>query len=1159
MASKETKITEQEVVAMRTRSRHPMDAENIETLLTKLENNPDNVKPHEQYQSHQYDQATEVSDDEYLINELEASVQQLEREVEMTKARALRYVRAQRKKELLERMERYQEEIEYYQKVESSVRCEVPPVPSWSSPKEKQEHVLPTSAEEFLPKRLQASNKRTEEWCKHGEEDDGSVSSIYSMHSGVKATSINRSTERVLRPTTTKATATEVKSANYANYETKTTTNTDVKPETYYNQTEPASTDTMEKILSKLVSQQKENALPKSELNIFDGSDLLDFPVFMRNFKYVVLENTQDPVRRLEMLLRFTQKEPHELIKNCITIDPPDVGYNRAVYLLNRDYAQPALLATAYKTKAEHWPRIKAGDRVGLTKFYVFVTSIQSAKMANKELETTDGYEFLRTLAGKLPTPLQQKWIREVGKNRERQQDLTLQDFEEFVGRLARDENDPRIAGLGYQARSQYKVTEQSRKSTHAFATTVTATADRNMDKTQRTSVHTSKKYLTTASQRKNLAERWPCLYCEGPRHALADCRKFSSLKAAEKSEHCKRRGLCYGCLNPGHIKKSCPNPEWAKCKKCQRAHATALHDDERLPRKQDENGVKNENMPTAVTTGYVNITKKSNTNPKMAIIPVLMKPNSSETCIATYAFLDHGCGAVFMKDCLQRALHMQTKNTKLLIKTMNLEEVVRTKMIQGNLQVGNIDGSSFLDLPTVYVKDELPVGRDDIPTQDDIAQWNHLTEANIEIPKLPRNYRQIPDVTMMIGMNVPGASAPHEVVLGNVGEPYAQRSQLGWIIYGLPGKPNQQEIKINFCRVDNSADLEVMNGTKQLEQQFRQYVNMEFNERLTEEKGLSTEDKEFMRIMNESVVKVDGHYQTDLPLRRKVQMPDNKIQAEAYANSLKKRLRRDEKQCELYANFMEDLTVKGYAERVPDSELGRNDGRVWYIPHHSVKHPKKPDKVRVVFNCPVVFQNYSLNSELLQGPDLTNRLYGVLLRWRQQPVAITADIESMFHQVRVNPDDCDLLRYLWWPGGNLNMEPKTYRMRVHLFGAVSSPGCANYALRKTAQDTESKYDKEITESVQKDFYVDDFVKSVDSVESGKRTAHDVTKMLQEGGFKLTKWSGNREVLESIPVEHRAKDIKNVDLNHDKFPKQRALGVQWCVESDQLQCRIQHS
>ncbi len=99
----------------------------------------------------------------------------MESELEMTKARALRQVRAQRKKELMKRMERYQEEIECYQKLESSVRCEVPPVPSWSSQKDKPEQLPPTSAEEFLPKRLQASNKQTEEWC---EEDDDSVSSI---------------------------------------------------------------------------------------------------------------------------------------------------------------------------------------------------------------------------------------------------------------------------------------------------------------------------------------------------------------------------------------------------------------------------------------------------------------------------------------------------------------------------------------------------------------------------------------------------------------------------------------------------------------------------------------------------------------------------------------------------------------------------------------------------------------------------------------------------------------------------------------------------------------------------------------------------------------------------------------------------------------------
>lgn len=1120
----EDKPIEPENVAMRTRSKYPMDTENLATLITQLETNVSS--------RHQgVTASTDDESDQMVIDELEASLQQMQKELERSKARA---VRAQRKRDLLRRMEAMQEEIAYYQQLESSATSA------------RRTRPITQRSEEFLPSKIQTPKQQTNnEWC---EEIDDSASSI-SFQSSQRYSFASYNPVKMPQGEFNKVDVEPKTEIKEPKIEIVTSPNIDqvkVKPETV----NTTGTTCMETILNKLVTQQKENALPKPDLKTFDGTDILEFPLFMRNYKYTVEMNTSDPIRRLEILQRYTVNEPHELVKNCITIEPPEEGYKRALFLLNREYGQSALLATAYRSKAESWPKVKSGDRVGLNKFYVFVTSISSAKIGNKELESTDGYEFLKTLASKLPIPLQQKWIREVGKSRERQKNLTLEDFEEFIGQLARDENDPRIAGLGYQGRNvNQSIKDTYRKSTHACATTVKP-ADGISEKNQSTG--TPPKKSSNITTKKNLAERWPCLYCEGPRHAIADCRKFSSLKACDKSEHCKKRGLCFGCLNPGHIKKTCQNPEWSKCKKCQGKHATALHNDENPPAKVTP--ANNENQATKVLTSYVSTKAPTCTNPKMAIIPVLIKPDNTETCIATYAFLDSGCGAVFVKDSLQRALHMQTKNTKLLIKTMNSEETVWTKLVQGNLQVGNVDGSSFLDLPTVYVKAELPVTRDDIPTQEDIDKWTHL---DIQIPKLPRNCRQITDVTVMIGMNVPAASAPLNVVLGDAGEPYAQRSQLGWIVYGLPGKPSQdKEVKVNFCRVNSTT--EVVNGTKDLEQQFKQYANMEFNERITEEKDLSVEDKAFMKIMENSVVKVDGHYQTNLPFRNKAtQMPNNKIQAEAYANSLKKRLLNRREEHQEYANFMEELVEKGYAEKIPDSELARNDGRVWYIPHHSIKHPRKPDKVRIVFNCPVVYKGYSLNSELLQGPDLTNRLYGVLLRWRQEPVAITGDIESMFYQVRVNPDDCDMLRYLWWPGGNLDMEPEEYRMRVHLFGAVSSPGCANYALRKTAQDNAAKYDKEITDAVRNDFYVDDFVKSVDSVQSGIKIAHDVTGILSEGGFKLTKWSGNnKEVLESIPIDHRSKDIKNVNLNHDNLPNQRTLGVQWCVETDQLEFSI---
>ena len=76
-----------------------------------------------------------------------------------------------------------------------------------------------------------------------------------------------------------------------------------------------------------------------------------------------------------------------------------------------------------------------------------------------------------------------------------------------------------------------------------------------------------------------------------------------------------------------------------------------------------------------------------------------------------------------------------------------------------------------------------------------------------------------------------------------------------------------------------------------------------------------------------------------------------------------------------------------------------------------------------------------ALNNQLLQGLDLINSLVGVIMRFRQDHIALTADIQAMFHQVLVKDDDCGALRFLWWPNGELGKQPKCYLMQVHLFG----------------------------------------------------------------------------------------------------------------------------
>ncbi len=188
----------------------------------------------------------------------------------------------------------------------------------------------------------------------------------------------------------------------------------------------------------------------------------------------------------------------------------------------------------------------------------------------------------------------------------------------------------------------------------------------------------------------------------------------------------------------------------------------------------------------------------------------------------------------------------------------------------------------------------------------------------------------------------------------------------------------------------------------------------------------------------------------------------------------------------------------------------------------------------------------------MLQGPDLTNSLIGVLLRFRQEPVALLSDIEGMFHQVGVKKEDQDMLRFLWWPDGNLERPLKDHRMTVHLFGATSSPACANYALKQTALDNKDSFDSEVVDTVMKNFYVDDCLKSVETEEKGVKLAQDLRSITKKGGFNLTKWiSNSRKVMESIPEADRAVSIKDLDLEGD-VPNQKALGMVWKMDTDQF-------
>lgn len=174
----------------------------------------------------------------------------------------------------------------------------------------------------------------------------------------------------------------------------------------------------------------------------------------------------------------------------------------------------------------------------------------------------------------------------------------------------------------------------------------------------------------------------------------------------------------------------------------------------------------------------------------------------------------------------------------------------------------------------------------------------------------------------------------------------------------------------------------------------------------------------------------------------------------------------------------------------------------------------------------------------------MTNKLVGVLSRFCQDPIAFTADIEAMFCQVRVSPEHCNFLKFLWWRDGDYDQPPEDYQMLVHLFGATSSPSCAGFCLRKAADEFEGEFDAATIETIRKNSYVDDCLKSVTETEKAIKLIKELRQLLARRSFRLTKFVSNDvNVLSSIPESERAQSVVSLDL--DEVPVERVLGVEW--------------
>ena len=134
----------------------------------------------------------------------------------------------------------------------------------------------------------------------------------------------------------------------------------------------------------------------------------------------------------------------------------------------------------------------------------------------------------------------------------------------------------------------------------------------------------------------------------------------------------------------------------------------------------------------------------------------------------------------------------------------------------------------------------------------------------------------------------------------------------------------------------------------------------------------------------------------------------------------------------EHFFTFMQKMFDSDQAESAPSLKQGED---CWYLPIFGVYHPQKPEQIRVVFDSSAQYNGISLNDTLLSGPDLNNSLLGVLMRFRKDQVAVTADVQQMFYCFVVREDHRNYLRFLWHKDNDPSKEITEFRMNVHVLG----------------------------------------------------------------------------------------------------------------------------
>ncbi len=620
------------------------------------------------------------------------------------------------------------------------------------------------------------------------------------------------------------------------------------------------------------------------------------------------------------------------------------------------------------------------------------------------------------------------------------------------------------------------------------------------------------------------------CGFCGKP-HQTDRCVKAQGMSIDQKTKLMKEKNLCYQCLRPGHCKRNCRTP--VKCVACGGAHYPVVCHKLQRSDKQTGNVELNYGRPPPHKKfRHDNGEKSVDSLPSMKVYQ-----QNSNQCSGNVLLNTLKVNIRDKKGTLHVVRLVGDSGSQRSYVTANSVKLAKCKWVEDEWLQNIIFGGALTPPERCGRHAVTIVGMNGLEMSLELLVKQSITGAIREIPagvwieefeKQGIHFSDLGESStvadILIGSDYWGAIRTGKMAKLPCGL-VAEETFFGWTLSGT--------VPVQVATSMVTTTLFV--GAQEVEKLWRlEAIGISDP---VEVKSAAEEEKEAYQHFYEHVARDrDGRYVVALPWKtEKSALPSNHRVAEQRLKSSTYNLNKAGK-LNCYHDVISGWEKEGLIRRV---NAPLNEGHL--IPHRPVFKESTTTPVRPVFDASCKQgRNTSLNECLYKGPNLIELIPTMMLRFGERKVGVCADIRKAFQMIKVRQEDQQFQRILWWENQSCDKVVIYQHQRV-VFGITSSPFLLGASIKYHLGNIT---DKIIAQKLERSFYVDNLVTSLDSFEDYANFRKISTDIMNEAKMELRQWACN------IPGNDAKFDISYEDIS---MP---LLGMQWDRENDNLSCVV---